>query len=163
MELFDLIDTNDQVIGVTNKAEAHANRLLHRVVAVFVFDRTNKLLVQVHKKSGGLYDHSVGGHVIKGEDYDTAAKREAREELNIEQSLTKLFTLYSSEGSFHHMFCVYECKVGGDWVFTPNDEVDQMISFDLDSLETMMRDSPKQFTSGFRNTFREYRRLKSSR
>lgn len=54
MELFDLVDRNDRVIGVTHKEQAHENGELHRVAAVYVFDAQSRLYVQVHKKSGGL-------------------------------------------------------------------------------------------------------------
>src|ERR1700739_2889901 len=104
MELFDLVDKNDNVIGTTDKPTAHANKQLHRVAAVYVFNDLGELYVQVHKSSGGLYDHSVGGHVSKGEEYATAASREADEELGIRQPLAYLSTFYSDEGVYLHMF-----------------------------------------------------------
>ena len=70
IELFDLIDKQDNVIGVTDKPTAHSIGQLHRVAGVYVFDKQGRLYVQVHKKSGGLYDHSIGGHISQGESYE---------------------------------------------------------------------------------------------
>ena len=54
MELFDLVDKQDAIIGATDKPTAHATGQLHRVAGVYVFDKQGRLYVQVHKKSGGL-------------------------------------------------------------------------------------------------------------
>ena len=66
MELLDIVDKNDNIIGVMDRDIAHKTGQLHRIAAVFVFNEDGDMYVQVHKKSGGLYDHSVGGACIKG-------------------------------------------------------------------------------------------------
>ena len=89
MEIFDLIDLNDKVIGETNRDICNKNGDLHRMVAIFVFNQKGELYLQEHYRLG-LIDHSVGGHVLKGEDYNTAAKREEFEELGLNCPLTKV-------------------------------------------------------------------------
>ncbi len=160
MEQFDLVDENDNVIGVTDKPTAHANRQPHRVAAVYVFTEHGKLYVQVHKSSGGLYDHSVGGHVSKGEDYATAASREADEELGINQPLSFLATFFSDEGKYHHMFGLFECVADKNWSFQPNDEVEEIIPMKLTEIWSLMEKSPEKFTGGFINTMKEFRKIK---
>ena len=160
MESFDLIDMNDNVIGSTNKETAHATKQIHRVSAVYVFNSKGELYIQIHKNSGGRYDHSVGGHVRKDEDYETAAAREASEELGIKQPLTYLTTFYSNEGSYRHMFGLFECIARPDWQFVPNDEVEEIIPMKLAVIEKMMKDSPEKFTSGFINSMKHYRKIK---
>lgn len=160
MELFDLVDENDRVIGFTDKTTAHANRQIHRVAAVLVFSESGELYVQTHKKSGGRYDHSVGGHVVKGESYVEAARREASEELGIVQPLTKLATVYSSSGSFLHMIGLFECVAVHDWVFVPNDEVDEITPMKLRDIRNMMSENPEKFSSDFIDTMQAYCRLK---
>lgn len=161
METFDLVDAQDNVIGTTDKQTAHRKKQLHRVVAVYVFDKAGRLYVQVHKSSGGLYDHSVGGHVKKGESYEEAAVREAKEELCIDQPLTKITTFYSDEGEYLHMFALYECIADDTWRFMPNDEVEQIIPMKLEDIRRLMKRSPEKFTGGFINTMKEYAHLKS--
>ncbi len=81
-ELFDLVNIRDEVIGTTSKEVAHTTGQLHRVAAVFVFNHSGDLFVQEHP-SDGKWDHSVGGHVSRGESYADAAAREAEEELGV--------------------------------------------------------------------------------
>jgi isopentenyl-diphosphate delta-isomerase len=161
MELFDLVDKNDNVIGVTNKPDAHSNKLAHRCVAVFVFNKTGELYVQVHKSSGGKLDHTVGGHVSRGESYMEAAIREAEEEVNLNQPLTELVTsYYSDEGTYIHMFGIFECIAEDSWKFEPNDEVGELVLIPIDEILQLMKSSPEKFTGGFLNTMKEYQRIK---
>ena len=160
MEQFDLVDKDDNVIGTTNKPEAHSKGLLHRVAAVYVFNEQNQLYVQVHKKSGGLYDHSVGGHVSQGESYESGAAREAFEELGIDQPLDKLAIFYSDEGAdMQHMFGLFSCTAKSGWQFVPNSEVEEIIPMDIEAIKVLMETNPEKFTGGFINTMREYSRL----
>ncbi len=161
MELFDLVDKDDNVIGVTDKPTAHSTKQLHRVAAVYVFNEKGELYVQVHKISGGRYDHSVGGHVSQGETYAIAAQREADEELGIKQPLQELSTFYSDEDTYLHMFGLFECVVDKDWKFEPNDEVEEIIPMKLDDIRKMMTDTPEKFTGGFINTMNEYCKVKN--
>lgn len=161
MELFDLVDMGDNVVGVTDKSTAHDTGQLHRVVAVYVFTDSGELYLQVHKSSGGLYDHSVGGHVTQGEDYAAAASREAGEELGIDQPLHHVSNFYSDEESCQHMFGLFECVADGAWRFEPNMEVAEIVPMRLDAVHQLMLSSPEKFTLGFMNTMREYRRLKT--
>lgn len=164
MELFDLVDKQDNVIGVTDKPTAHATGQIHRVAAVYVFDKQGRLYVQVHKKSGGLYDHSVGGHVSQGETYEEGVKREAEEEVGITQPLEKLAVFYSDEGeTMQHIFGLFECVADDGWDFTPNDEVEEIVPMSLDDIQELMTTHPEKFTGGFINTMKEYRRIKGDR
>lgn len=160
MEQFDLVDEKDKVIGTTDKPTAHNHKQLHRVAAIYVFNKKGELYVQVHKASGGKFDHSVGGHVSKGEDYASAAKREGQEELGINQPLTYLSTFYSDEGTYLHMFGLFECVADKNWKFIPNDEVEEIFPMKLEDIQKMMKESPDKFTNGFINTMKEYLRVK---
>ncbi len=160
MEYFDLVDENDNVIGVTNKKESHENSGIHRVVAVYVFDSDNKLYIQKHLKSGGLFDHSIGGHVHQGETYDDAAKREANEELGLREPLMKISTFYSDERfsglNLRHFFTLYECHPSPSWKFHPNDEVKELVPLSIPEIVAMMNKEPKKFTGGFLNSMQKY-------
>ena len=160
MELFDAIDDHDQVVGTTDKVAAHAKRQLHRAVAVYVFDEKKRLYVQLHKKSG-RYDHSVGGHVSKGETYEQAARREAAEELGIRQHLSQLAIFLSDEGDRLHMFGLFSCVANEEWRFAPNDEVDEITPMALEDIRRLMASQPERFTGGFIKTMNKYAQIQS--
>lgn len=87
-ELFDLVDREDRVIGIVRRGEAHGNpALIHRSVQVLVFNAAGKLLLQRRSQRKdlfpGYYCASASGHVDRGEEYASAALREAYEELGI--------------------------------------------------------------------------------
>lgn len=161
MELFDHIDMSENIVGVTDKETAHANNLLHRCVAIFVFNATGELYIQVHKINNGLYDSSVGGHVKRGESYDAAARREAKEELGINQPLLFVTKVYSSCSLSKHMFSLYECVVDKNWQFMPNAEVETIIPMKLSDIWVAMNNQPEKFTPDFIKIMKEYRKIKS--
>ncbi len=161
MELFDKINEKNVVIGQTTKKKSHQNGDIHRVVAVFVFAKDNKLYIQKRSNDGKL-DHSVGGHVKKGESYRQAVKREAKEELNLEGKFDKLATFLSIEKStkpieknVRHMFCLYEHKPE-NWRFMPSEEVKILFSQTLEKTVSQMLISPQKFKKGFINTMKKY-------
>lgn len=163
-ELLDHIDENDQVIGTTDKVTAHATGQRHRIVAVFVFDSRGNLYVQVHRRDG-KWDHSVGGHVQKGETYAQAAIREADEELGIRQPLTELATGISGEEypNEQHLFGLYTCIADPDWKFVPNDEVNQILAMSIPEIVQKMQTEPEtHFTRGFRITMKKYLELQQA-
>jgi len=160
-ELFDVVDDQDTVIGTTDKKVAHTSGQLHRVAAVFVFNQLGELYIQEHTRDG-KWDHSVGGHVRKGETYAEAAVREAREELGISQPLEELATSLSGEEYSYeqHLFGLYMCVVDPTWKFIPNDEVTTIFPMTIAAIRQAMIDEPEErFTRGFRITMAEYVRL----
>ncbi|MFE4552507.1 NUDIX hydrolase [Streptomyces sp. NPDC056785] len=86
-EILDIVDENDVVVGVSPRAEAYARGLRHRCVFVRARDAEGRLFV--HRRTAtklvfpSLYDMFVGGVVGAGESYDSAALREAEEELGV--------------------------------------------------------------------------------
>lgn len=88
MELFDIVDEDDNVIGTAPRSECHGNpALIHRVAHVLVVNAKGDLLLQKrspHKDiQPGKWDTSVGGHLDPGETYHDAALREMAEELGL--------------------------------------------------------------------------------
>lgn len=90
-ELWDLYNINRQALGRTHirgeKIEAGA---YHIVVHLLIFNSKGELLIQ-HRAStkgslGNLWDISVGGSAIQGEDSLAGIKRECHEELGLEYS-----------------------------------------------------------------------------
>ncbi len=88
MELWDLYDKQRKPLGITVRRGDEIPKGSYRlVVTVCIFDRAGRMLIQKrhHDKVGwgGLWDISVGGSVISGEDSSSAAQRELFEELGL--------------------------------------------------------------------------------
>lgn len=86
-EILDVVDEHDEVIGQAPRGEVYERGLRHRCVFVFVRDGAGRIFV--HRRTASklvfplMYDMFVGGVVGAGESYDTAALREAEEELGV--------------------------------------------------------------------------------
>lgn len=92
-EYLDLVDANDNVVGMKLRSEVYAEKLSNfRVVNSFVINPEGKLWIPLRSPSKRIYpsclDMSMGGHVESGEDYDTSFKRELMEELRIDADTT---------------------------------------------------------------------------
>jgi 8-oxo-dGTP pyrophosphatase MutT (NUDIX family) len=116
-EILDIVDENDVVIGQSPRGEAYARGLRHRCVFIQARDAEGRLFV--HRRTPtklvfpSLYDMFVGGVVGAGESYDSAALREAEEELGV-RGLPRpvpLFTFLYDNGSGQTWWsAVYEVR-----------------------------------------------------
>ncbi len=87
-EYFDVVDEDDNIIGRALRSECHGNpSLIHRTVHVVVFHSDGRILLQKRSPKKdiqpGKWDTAVGGHLEPGEDYESAARREMKEELGV--------------------------------------------------------------------------------
>ncbi|MFF7896693.1 NUDIX hydrolase [Streptomyces sp. NPDC007907] len=116
-EILDVVDENDRVVGQAPRGEVYARGLRHRCVFVQARDAEGRIFV--HRRTAtklvfpSLYDMFVGGVVGAGESYDTAALREAEEELGV-TGLPRprhLFTFLYDDGSGRTWWsAVYEVR-----------------------------------------------------
>lgn len=88
-EWFDIVDAEGKVLGKAPRSLCHSRRdLLHPVVHLHVLDSKDRLFLQKRSLSKqiqpGKWDTAVGGHVASGEAIEAALKREAKEELGLE-------------------------------------------------------------------------------
>ena len=163
-ELVDEVTRQDiPTSQTTTIREADDQGILHRVAAVFVFDKNGDLLLQVHEKSNGQLDHTVGGHVSAGETYEQAARREMSEEIGLVAPLkTVKLGVFSNEqfpgapDKILHMFGIFEANVKAGWRFKPTTETKKLIPMPIEDVVRKMNQSPKNFTRGFVNTLDTY-------
>ena len=84
MELLDVVDENNNLIGIKeDKNIIHKKGLLHREIAVIIQNENGEYLVQKrssNKKGAPNMWSFTTGHVELGEDYETTAIREIKEE-----------------------------------------------------------------------------------
>lgn len=123
-ELLDVVDANDNVIGVCARGDEDYLNHITRNVVVFLRDVKGNHIVQVRAKtkSGwpGCFDFAACGSVQKGESYLAAAERELSEEIGVSCQLSLLFKRYREvprKGKVKRLFTAYfharydgECK-----------------------------------------------------
>lgn len=92
-ELWDLYDKNRNLTGKKHRRGDLLNEgEYHLVVHVCIFNSKNELLVQQRQpwKKGwpNMWDLSVGGSAVTGDDSQSAAERETKEELGLDIDLS---------------------------------------------------------------------------
>lgn len=163
MERITYVDDNDTIIGYGTREYAIENDIIHRISRVFVFNSKGELLIQLRSpkvKLAGKWDQSAAGHVDEGEDYETAAAREASEEIGLPPvPMKKVGIFYSEEVDnginkkrFNGLYsAIYDGELHRD-----NDEVAEVRWIDPKELSQWMKETPEDFTQGFLQTYDYY-------
>jgi len=162
MELLDVVNEADEVIGTMTREEAYKTNAIVRVVDVLVFKPSvNKLVLQqrLPNKSYPLcFDCSAAGHVLSGEDYLFAAKRELDEELGITSDVLNFVgtirTYNLSSGNLkkiHHVFFIEH--EGPYSIF--EEEMAGIIEVGQDELKRTVLKTPEKFTRNFLKIYDE--------
>lgn len=94
MEIWDLYDKNRNYLGKSKKrGDVFMNGDYHIVTHICIFNSDNKMLIQLRQpyKKGwsGLWDITVGGSALHGEDSQACAEREVFEEIGYKLDLTE--------------------------------------------------------------------------
>ena len=163
-ELLDVVDENDQVIGVKKRGEIHAQGLMHRSVHILVFNSNAELFIQKRSMSKdnepGLWDSSAAGHVDSGEDYHGCAIRELGEELGIEVNtpLDELFRLSASPITGMEHCIVYRCINDGPFVLQV-EEIDEGNWISVSEMDRRVAESDPLLTRVLQYIWRKYRQI----
>lgn len=155
-EIFDVVDSEDRVIGQASRKEVHDKGLLHRSVHIMVFNEAGDLFLQKRAMSKdenpGLWDTSSSGHVDTGEDYLIAAERELEEELGIRESLTYIDKISACPQTFGEHVKIYRCTTR-QAILVNRDEIDEGRYASLDDLANEIQNQPDRFTSTLKLIF----------
>lgn len=155
-EIFDVVDSADLVIGQAPRSVVHDQNLLHRAVSIFVLRTDGRLLLQLRSDSKdqypGCYTSSASGHVDSGEDYETAAVRELREELSLESPIRYLAKFPAGPETAFEFTVLFELVTDIEPVLDPV-EIASAEFLTLDEIATMLTATPEKFTPPFRVLF----------
>ncbi len=96
------VNKRDKKIKLVSKLEAHLNNgILHRAIAVIIFDKEGNVLLQKRSKEKMLWpmywDMSCASHPFDKEDYVKAGKRRLKEELGFTTELKLLGKFFYEE------------------------------------------------------------------
>lgn len=125
MEIFDVVDENDEVIGQRTRADVHALGLRHRSIHLLVFNTAGELFLQKRSltkdENPGEWDSSVSGHVDSGESYADCVLRETAEEIGhrIVDEPEFLFKFDAEEKTGMEFCKVYSTTAEGPFTLDP--------------------------------------------
>lgn len=127
-ELLPIVDEAGRRIGTATRGECHGgSMLLHPVVHLHVFNNRGELYLQKRPMwkdiQPGRWDTAVGGHVDPDETIEAALRREAREELGIQDFIAEPLTSYIFR-SDRERELVNAFKTVIDDIPCPTDELD---------------------------------------
>ena len=146
VEMVDVVDADDRVVGRATRADMRRLNLLHR--AVYIIVRNSSGSVFVHRRTTskdvypGYWDVTVGGVVEAGEDYATAARRELQEEVGVTtDTLTQLFPVRYEDASTQLVGMAYVVRHDGPVVLQP-EEIAHGAFVSLAEAERIVREEP---------------------
>jgi isopentenyldiphosphate isomerase len=163
-ELLDVVNDNDEVIGVRRRGEIHAERLMHRAVHILLFNSQGELFLQKRSLSKdeqpGKWDSSAAGHVDSGEAYLDCACREIEEELGIvvDQPLQALFKLPATLRTGNEHCMVYRYCFDGPLVLQA-EEIDDGEWIDPATMDRRVADEDPLLTEAICLIWERYREL----
>jgi isopentenyl-diphosphate delta-isomerase type 1 len=160
MELFDVVNEQDEVIAQASREEVHAQRLMHRAVHMLVFNAVGELFFQRRSLNKdtypGFWSTSAAGHVDTGETYAIAAAREFREELGVvAPELFPLFKIAACKETGNEFVWVYRCIHEGPFQLNADEVMDgEWLSISV--LKEKLISDPKRFTPSTHCVMRHY-------
>jgi isopentenyldiphosphate isomerase len=87
VEMLEVVDENDVVVGLESRDKIHTEGLLHREIHIWFFTPDGKIIFQHRAKDKDTYpdllDATVGGHVEPGDSYEKTAVKECLEETGL--------------------------------------------------------------------------------
>lgn len=155
MEQVDIVDEKNHKLFQSTKQEAHEKGLLHRTIIAEVIDPQGRwILVKqaADRQDTGQYVSPVGGHIRAGESETEALKREAREELGLEDFTYKFVgrAIFNREvlgRKENHYFIIYEIYTDLEPIL--NYESDEFRRFTPQELKKEYREYSHLFGEAF--------------
>lgn len=160
-DIFDVVDSNDEVLRQEPRAIVHREHLLHRAVHIFVFNDAGQLYLQrrsmTKDSAPGKWVSSCSGHVDMGEDYDEAALRELIEEIGLHNpgNLQRIFKESPCKQTGYEFVWVYTCHSEGPFVLDPSEVIEgQWI--DVVHLNNWLKERPRDFARSFSHLWAQF-------
>jgi 16S rRNA (adenine1518-N6/adenine1519-N6)-dimethyltransferase len=159
-ELFPVVDKMDRILRQAARSEVHGDNLRHRAVHILIFNEKGELYLQQRSRRKDrhplLWDSSAAGHVMAGEGYDEAAKRELQEELGVNLPLKKVLKLSASPQTGQEFIWLYRGQLHGN--IRPNrSEIETGAFLTPTMMDGWVAERPENFAPGFLKCWRAFR------
>ena len=97
LEMLEIVDENDNILGLETREKVHKEGLLHHEIHVFFLTPKGEIIFQHRAKDKDTYpdklDATVGGHVDPNMTYEETAVKECKEETGVDIDTSKLLFL----------------------------------------------------------------------
>ncbi len=129
-EWLPLVNEKGEIVGKAPRSTCHSGeKLMHPVVHLHVFNNQKHVYLQKRPLNKlvqpGKWDTAVGGHISVGETLETALKREAWEEIGLQDFAARLVKTYrwdsDIEAELVYVFVSYDFKT----IHLHSDEVEE--------------------------------------
>jgi 16S rRNA (adenine1518-N6/adenine1519-N6)-dimethyltransferase len=156
-EMFDVVDEENRVIGRQPRGIVHREKLRHRAIHIFVFNKRGELFLQRRSRWKDAHprrwDSSAAGHVNACDDYDTTAPRELEEELGIAAPLELIGEVPARRETGWEFVKIYRAKHEGPFRLPPS-EIECGAFFSPAQIQRWMDARPEDFATGFTECWR---------
>ena len=156
-EIFDVVDERNAAIDRQPRGVVHKEKLRHRAVHIFVFNRKGELFLQrrsrwkdVHPRK---WDSSASGHVNSGDTWDTTAPRELEEELGVSAPLEPAGEIAACKNTGWEFVKIYTARHDGPFHLPPA-EIECGSFFTIAQLRNWIAERPDDFATGFLECWR---------
>lgn len=156
LELVDVVDENSAVLETVTKQTAHQRGVLHKTVISEIIDSKGRWLFVKQSKDrqdAGQYVSPVGGHVVSGETEEQALKREANEEVGLQDGFKfdlvgrAVFNRHVLGRQENHYFIQF--KIYSDAEPVLNHESESYIYLTEEELRDEIKNHPERFGDAF--------------
>ena len=152
-ELFDIVDSEDRVIGTARRVDVHTNGWMHRAVHIMVRRANGDVFLQKRSLAKdchpGVWDSSASGHLDSGEYYMAAAVRELREELGIVvDAVEEVGALEASAITGQEFVRIYKLHHEGPFTLHPS-EIEDGKWISVGELNQWLKRAPDDFAPCF--------------
>lgn len=159
-EIFPLVDETGNVIGQAPRSVCHdGSKLLHPVIHLHIFNSEGDLFLQKRSATKDVqpnrWDSSVAGHIDLNETPETAAVREASEELGLTQIRPEYITKYIIETDRERelSYCFY-AVYNGDFVLNTDELADGRF-WKIEEIQSLLNSSIIEFIYSLSANYKE--------
>ena len=155
IELLDVVDENNQIIGQASRDEIHRDQLRHRATHCLIINiPKDRIFLQLRHPSKdnfpNCWDSSVAGHVNAGETYLECIQRECQEELGVatNSTLQEIAELPATAENGWEFLQLYVMIHEGPFQLCAR-EISEAAWFSFDEVSEWLAARPEEFAGGF--------------
>lgn len=159
-EQLEIVNENDEVVGLESRKVVHQKGLLHREIHIWFMTPNREIIFQHRAKDKDTYpdklDATVGGHVEPETSYDETAIKEGDEETGVKLDPLKLKLVKKiHKQSFDNVTGITNNSIRSEYVYLFDGNINDLqveegkaIGFEawkIDSLQTLSREDQEKF------------------